>query len=110
MYYTTYKHGVYASLEQWSNSALYGLTVSYKFKDIAVQAGCQNPFTSYRSHSSLLTQDYCRSQYRFDNLKGKYFYLKVSISLNLGNKKHTYTEMDTNKSINSAIMKNGISN
>lgn len=110
MYYTTYRHGVYASLEQWSNSALYGLTVSYKFRDIAVLAGCQNPFTNYRTHSSLLTQDYCRSQYRFDNLKGKYFYLKVSISLNLGNKKHTYTEMDTNKSINSAIMKNGISN
>lgn len=110
IYYTTYRHGVYASLEQWSNSALYGMTVSYKFRDIAVLAGCQDPFTNYHSHSLLLTQDYCRSQYRFDNLKGKFYYLKVSISLNFGNKKHKYTDMNTNKSINSAIMKNGVSN
>lgn len=108
MYYTTYRHGVYATLEQWSNTALYGLTVSYKYKGIGLQAGCQNPFTAYRSHSSLLTQDYNKRQYRLDNLRGKFFYLKASISLNFGNKKHAYTDVDTGKSINSAIMKSGI--
>lgn len=110
MYYTTYRHGVYATLEQWSNTALYGLTVSYKYKGIGLQAGCQNPFTDYRSCSSLLTQDYGKRQYRLDNLRGKFFYLKASISLNFGNKKHAYSDVDTDKSINSAIMKNGISN
>lgn len=110
MYYTTYRHGVYATLERWSNTALYGMTVSYKYKGIAVQAGCQNPFTDYRSHSSLLTQDYGKYQYRLDNLRGRYYYLKASISLNFGNKKHSYTDVDSNKSINSAIMKNGIYN
>ena len=108
MYYTTYRHGVYATLEQWSNTAIYGLTVSYKYKGIGLQAGCQNPFTAYRSHSSLLTQDYNKRQYRLDNLRGKFFYLKASISLNFGNKKHAYTDVDTGKSINSAIMKSGI--
>ena len=108
MYYTTYRHGVYATLEQWSNTALYGLTVSYKYKGIGLQAGCQNPFTAYRSCSSLLTQDYGKRQYRLDNLRGKFFYLKASISLNFGNKKHSYTDVETGKSINSAIMKSGI--
>mgnify|MGYP003182260484 FL=1 len=108
MYYTTYRHGVYATLEQWSNTALYGLTVSYKYKGIGLQAGCQNPFTDYRSCSSLLTQDYGKRQYRLDNLRGKFFYLKASISLNFGNKKHSYTDVETGKSINSAIMKSGI--
>lgn len=108
MYYATYRHGVYATLEQWSNTALYGLTVSYKYKGIGLQAGCQNPFTAYRSHSSLLTQDYNKHQYRLDNLRGKFFYLKASISLNFGNKKHAYSDVDTDKSINSAIMKSGI--
>ena len=91
-----------------SNTALYGLTVSYKYKSIGVQAGCQNPFTDYRSHSSLLTQDYSKRQYRLDNLRGKFFYLKASISLDFGNRKHSYTDVDTSKSINSAIMKSGI--
>lgn len=108
VYYTTYLHGVYATLEQWSNTALYGLTVSYKYKGIGLQAGCQNPFTDYRSCSSLLTQDYGKRQYRLDNLRGKFFYLKASISLNFGNKKHSYTDVETGKSINSAIMKSGI--
>lgn len=108
MYYTTYRHGVYATLEHWSCTALYGLTVSYKYKGLAVQAGCQNPFTDYRSHSSLLTQDYSKHRYRIDNLKGKYYYLKASISLDFGNKKHAYTDADTGKSINSAIMKSGL--
>lgn len=108
MYYTTYRHGVYATLEQWSNTALYGLTVSYKYKSIGVQAGCQNPFTDYRSHSSLLTQDYSKRQYRLDHLRGKFFYLKASISLDFGNRKHSYTDVDTSKRINSAIMKSGI--
>lgn len=110
MYYTTYRHGVYATLEQWSNIALYGLTVSYKLKGIGLQAGCQNPFTDYRSHSSLLTRDYSKFQYCLDNLRGKFFYLKASISMDFGNKKHAYSDVDTDKSINSAIMKNGISN
>lgn len=110
MYYTTYKHGVYASLEQWSNSAVYGLTVSYKYKGIALQAGCQNPFTDYRSHRSLITQDYNKCLYRLDNFRGKYYYLKASISVNFGNKKHSYSDVNTNKSVNSAIMKNGIYN
>lgn len=108
MYYTTYRHGVYATLEQWSNTALYGLTVSYKYKNIGLQAGCQNPFTAYRSHSLLLTRNYSKFQYRLDNLRGKFFYLKASISLNFGNKKHSYTDVETGKSINSAIMKSGI--
>ena len=110
MYYTTYRHGVYATLEQWSNTALYGLTVSYKLKGIGLQVCCQNPFTDYRSHSSLLTRDYSKCQYRLDNRRGKFFYLKASISMDFGNKKHVYSDVDTDKSINSAIMKNGISN
>ena len=36
------------------------------------------------------------------------FYQNASISLNFGNKKHSYTDVDTGKSINSAIMKSGI--
>jgi hypothetical protein len=38
LYYTTYRHGVYASLEQWSSSAVYGMTVSYNYKGLSVRA------------------------------------------------------------------------
>lgn len=77
-------------------------------RGIGLQAGCQNSISVYRSRNSLLTQDYNKRQYRLDKLRGKFFYQNASISLNFGNKKHSYTDVDTGKSINSAIMKSGI--
>lgn len=110
LYYTTYQNGVYASLLKWSHNAVYGFTASYKYKDMSVMLGVQNPFTEYRITKSLFNNIYVKQQKGIDCMSGKYLFVKFSYSLNFGNKKHSYTNTDSNKYMNSAIMKSGVSN
>ena len=110
LYYTTYQRGVYASLLKWSHSAVYGMTTSYNYKGLSLMLGVQNPFTNYHTNKSLFNNIYIRQQTGIDNMNGKYLFVKFSYSLNFGNKKHSYTNADSDKSMNSAIMKNGVSN
>lgn len=108
LYYTTYRHGVYATLKQWSSSVVYGMTVSYNYKGLSVRAGVQNPFTDYKRHEVLLCENYTKHRFIQDNLQGKYLYVKLAYSLNFGNKKHKYSEINNNDNFNSAILKSGL--
>lgn len=109
LYYIPFRHGVYGDLETWAQSAEYGASVSYKYKGVSLLVGTQNPFTRFRRWKHVRIQDYNLAQDRQERLEGKYFFMKLSLSLDMGGKKHDYTDIDMEKYTKSAILKGGVS-
>ena len=97
----------YEDLQRLKYSSVYGMTLSYKYHNLSLLIGTQNPFSSYHATSTTSLDNY---KYFTDNESrqdGKVLYLKCSFNLNFG-KKHNYSDVNTTKDANSAILKNSL--
>ena len=101
------RKGAYASLEQWSKSDCYGLVLSYNNKGISLSIGTQNPFSTYHSTKKINLNIYSFKNSLYNVQDDHLFYIKATYNFDFG-RKHQFSQINTKKSTNSAIMKNSI--
>jgi hypothetical protein len=104
LFYNSSRKGLYASLMHWTKRELYGLSASYNKEGVSLTLGMQNPFSKYTRTGKTNLGIYSSQSYFYDGQNDHLFYVMFNYNFSFG-KKHQYSDIDSNKSSNSAIIK-----
>ncbi len=106
LYYYSPTSGAYWELERWGMSARYGGSLSYSRNGFTMEVGTSNPFSSYHATSKINLGIYSQDKDTWDKRYYHTFYVKAAYNFSFG-RKHQYTELQTDKYTESAIIKSG---
>ena len=104
MFYNSPRKGLYPTTNKWGNSERYGLAATYSNQGLSLSLGTQNPFSKYQQTRERFFGDYCSEMHFSDSQNDHLYYIKINFNLSFG-RKHKYSDLDTNRGINSAILK-----
>lgn len=105
IYYYSSQKGAYAGLDQWENSARYGLFLTYNTKRYSLTLGTQNPFSGYHRSIQTFLDIYSRQSILFNAQNDHLFFIKATLNLDFG-RTYKYSRIDNQKQSHSAILKN----
>lgn len=105
LYFNSSQKGAYSQLVQWKNSAIYGLFITYNKKHYSLMVGTQNPFSGYQRDTQSLLGIYSNYSALHNSQNDHLLFIKATLNLDFG-RSHKYSNINSQKHTNSAIMKN----